>query len=108
MNTVSGETPRKSFHRLPLVQCPVCAERGYARTSEEITPEVRYIYYGCSNLLCGMTWRSMLTVEKVISPSGISADFRPATMKPGKPPGHEFGQKLPLLTYLEGLEPAPG
>lgn len=76
----------------PRMRCPVCEAQAFTRTSEEITPESRRLYYACSNIQCGMTFSASLTVERVISPSGISASFRAAVDRNAKPPGHEFGQ----------------
>jgi len=99
-----------STNRLPIVHCPVCNERAYSRSSEEITPQQRRLYYRCGNFACSMAWTASLIVEKVISPSGISPDFRPLVLKERKPPGHEYGQAPPLpplLTYLDNLGSRP-
>ena len=98
---------RESHRRLPVVRCPVCNHRAYARTSEEVTPIVRYIRYCCSNIDCSMAWVGELQVIRIISPSGISPDFRPPNVKESKPPGHAFGQTLsaPLLDYLAAVTP---
>lgn len=92
---------------MPVVNCPVCGQRAYTRTSEEISPETRRLYYVCSHWECGMRWQALLTVERVVSPSGISPNFRPAQLKPGKPPGHEYGQSPPpLLEFMGRTSPA--
>jgi hypothetical protein len=95
---------KKPSAKRPVVHCPVCNERAHCRTSEEVTPTMRLLYYRCSNLMCSMSWRATLELLNIISPSGISPDFRPAHVKEAKPPGHEFGQ-APLLEYLAAITP---
>lgn len=90
--------------RLPAVRCPVCGERAFVRSSEEVTPIVRLLYYYCSNLPCSMAWKSHLGLVSVISPSGISPDFRDTVLKESKPPGHDFGQ-MSLLDLCPGDDP---
>lgn len=78
--------------RVPKMMCPVCATVAKVRSSEEISPESRRLYFFCGNVQCGMTWCASLTVERVISPSAISPSFRPAVIRDARPPGYEFGQ----------------
>lgn len=87
----------------PVISCPVCDAKALTRTSEEITPVYRRLYYFCTNLECGMTWRAALVFEDVISPSAISNEFRPAREPKEKAPGHDFGQ----LNIFQLLPPAP-
>lgn len=101
-NIVSIDRDRQP--RLPVVRCPVCNHRGHTRTSEELSPETRRLYYRCSNFKCGMTWQAILSFEKVVSPSGISPTFRPAHFKERKPPGHDYGQ-LSILDMLTVASP---
>lgn len=84
--------PRKHVGKAPVVRCPVCDARANTRSSTEITPTFRELYYRCSNIFCGMTWVASISFERVLSPSGISNDFRPQRDDHGKPPGHDFGQ----------------
>lgn len=76
----------------PAVNCPVCGAKARTRSSEEISPTYRRLYLACSEIRCSMTFTASLTFEHVLSPSGISAEFRAAQEKPKLPPGHEFGQ----------------
>jgi hypothetical protein len=78
--------------RAPAMNCPACGKRSNTRSSEEMSPETRRLYYRCPDIHCSMAWTAILSVEKVISPSGISSKFRPAKMRDEKPPGHDFGQ----------------
>ncbi len=78
--------------KAPVMNCPACNSKALCRSSTEISPTYRSLYYSCSNFFCGMTFTASLAFEKVLSPSGVSAEFRPANIKPKKAPGHEFGQ----------------
>lgn len=96
---VQREARKAGPRRMPVVRCPVCNNRAYTRTSEEVTPTLRFVYYFCSHYPCAMTWKAAISVEKVLSPSGLSPEFRPPHQKIDKPPGHEFGQ-APLLDFI--------
>ncbi len=99
--------PEKRIHygKAPVMNCPVCEAKAHTRSSIEIDPTYRQLYYRCSNDECGMTWVASLLFERVLSPSGISAEFRPARQPEGeKPPGHDFGQ----MTIFEALAKTPG
>ncbi|MCW2395152.1 MULTISPECIES: ogr/Delta-like zinc finger family protein [unclassified Sphingobium] len=97
---------RGEKRRLPIVRCPVCNERAMVRTSEEITPTLRQLYYLCSNFKCSMRWRAALQVEEIISPSGVSPEFRPPHYREVKPPGHAFGQAS-LFDGIDVVSSAP-
>lgn len=91
--------------KAPVMNCPACNAKAMCRSSVEISPTYRSLYYGCTNFFCGMTFTASLAFEKVLSPSGVSAEFRPATIKPKKAPGHDFGQ----MTIFDILAPViPG
>lgn len=95
----AGGRDRQSRCRIagkaPAMNCPACGARASARSSDEITPTFRRLYYRCSDDVCGMTWTASLSFEHVLSPSGVSKEFRPAKPAPvrTKPPGHDFGQR---------------
>jgi len=87
-----GVQGRRHFGKIPVMLCPACGEKALCRSSLEVSPTYRSLYYGCTNIACGMTFSASLAFEKVLSPSGVSAEFRPAKVEPKRPPGHEFGQ----------------
>ena len=89
--------------RATRMNCPVCGSRATVRSSGEVTPEYRRLYYGCENVECGMTWAASLCFDHVMSPSGLGTEFREATSRDDKPPGHDFGQ----MTIFEVLSPPP-
>lgn len=78
--------------RDPHMSCPTCAARAIIRSSEEVTPVIRRLYYQCSNFKCSHTWAASLVYERTIVPSGISDTFRPPRIRDEKPPGHDYGQ----------------
>lgn len=88
----TGESRITHHGKAPVVHCPACNAKALTRSSDEISPTYRRLYYRCSNVECGMTWLASLAFERVLSPSGVSADFRPANVDQGKPPGHDYGQ----------------
>lgn len=107
MQTPESAEHRRQLKRMPVVHCPACDSRAYVRTSEEISPRLRILYYYCSRYECSMRWSATLEVLDVLAPSGLNPDFRPANLKVGKPPGHEFGQTAPapLLDFLAAMMP---
>jgi len=89
-----AETPVAERHhgKAPVCRCPVCDHKALTRSSEEISPTYRRLYYVCQNIKCGMTWVASLAFEKTLSPSGLGEEFRPAKVDQERPPGHDFGQ----------------
>lgn len=53
------------------LRCPHCGCVGRRRTSREITPTHREIYYQCSNLFCGHAWRASEHYDWGLTPSAI-------------------------------------
>lgn len=53
------------------ILCPHCRCVGHRRTSRPITEQHREIYYQCSNVACGHTWRATLSYDYGIVPSAI-------------------------------------
>ena len=96
----SGAVTRP-YGKAPAVNCPACGAKALTRSSEEITPTFRRLYLACTDILCSMTFTASLAFEHVLSPSGVSADFRPARIKESKAPGHDFGQ----MSMLDLLAP---
>ncbi len=76
----------------PVMLCPTCGTHSITRTSEEISATTRKLYYRCPNVLCGMSWTALLTVENVIHPSALGGELRRPAPRNDKPPGHDFGQ----------------
>lgn len=88
----SAAEMRRIAGKAPLMLCPTCGHNAVTRTSEEMSVTARKLYYRCSNVLCGMSWTAMLTVENVITPSALGGEYRKEVFRDDKPPGHAFGQ----------------
>lgn len=95
--------PRIHVGKSPVMNCPACDAKAHTRSSLEIDPTYRQLYYRCSSIACGMTWVASLIFERVLSPSGVNSEFRQAKPVKEKAPGHEFGQ----MTIFEILPQAP-
>jgi hypothetical protein len=94
----SGAVTRP-YGKAPAVNCPACGAKALTRSSEEITPTYRRLYLACTDLHCSMTFTASLSFEHVLSPSGVSAEFRPARVKDEPAAGRDFGQ-MSMLDLL--------
>lgn len=105
---VRAETGSRSSaidkRRDPHMSCPACDGRAFIRSSEEVTPVYRRLYYQCSNISCSHTWAAALSYLHTIVPSGVSDHFRPPRVREDKPPGHDFGQ----MNIFEVIAKPPG
>jgi len=102
MPVVAQGGPARGHHgKAPVMNCPACGAKALCRSSLEISPTYRSLYYRCENLACSMAFTASLAFEKVLSPSGVSAEFRPANIKAKRAPGHDFGQ----MTIFDILAP---
>lgn len=90
--------------KAPAVNCPACGSKALTRSSEEISPTFRRLYLACTHLPCAMTFTASLAFEHVLSPSGISAEFRPAKIKDTGKVASDFGQ----MTIFELMAPTIG
>lgn len=91
----------------PVMLCPKCGAHAITRTSEELSPTTRKLYYRCKFELCGMSWTALLTVENVINPSALGGEIRKSATRNDKPPGHDFGQMTIFDVIPPTSEPAP-
>lgn len=53
------------------MNCPHCRHRAQVRTSVELSPTMRQVYFLCTNLACGHSWTAILEAQRTIAPSGI-------------------------------------
>ncbi|AUW59419.1 hypothetical protein C1T17_16325 [Sphingobium sp. SCG-1] len=86
----SGAVRRNN--KQPVMNCPTCGAKANVRSSDEVHPTLRRIYYACTNFHCGMTFRASLIFESTISPSALGDHFREPVVRDAKPPGRDFGQ----------------
>ena len=52
-----------------MMHCPHCRAVAIARSSNVLTSTSRDLFYQCSNVACGHTFRAVLEVNCTISPS---------------------------------------
>lgn len=65
---MTAKLSTKNFRQLTQ-QCPHCSERAVVQDSRQVTRTVRELYFACTNLFCGATFKSQLAVLAMISPS---------------------------------------
>ena len=53
------------------LRCPHCKAQAIRRTSREVTPTFREIFYVCGNAACGHTFKASLSYDYGLSPSAI-------------------------------------
>lgn len=51
------------------IKCPHCGNSATIRTSKEMSPISREVYFQCSNYKCGHSWKSLLSAICTIVPS---------------------------------------
>lgn len=72
--------------RMPM-QCPHCKSPAMIRTSRRVSVLVREIYYQCTNVVCGHTFKATIEIIKTLSPStmpdpAIAAQLNPKRRTP--------------------------
>lgn len=55
----------------PMMHCPHCKDRAYARTSKYLSDLLREVRYCCRNLDCGCIFVCTLEAVRIVSPSAI-------------------------------------
>ena len=53
------------------MNCPHCNSRAQIRTSHQLTPTMREVYFLCANLICGHSWVAHIEAVRTIAPSGV-------------------------------------
>lgn len=57
-----------------LVTCPVCLTKTRIATSRAISSETRELYCQCLNLNCGTSFVSLISLVRIIKPTGKKPD----------------------------------
>ena len=60
---------RQRDYNTPRYSCPHCDSKAKCRTSRSLSVLTQELYLQCSNVYCGHTWKSMLSVVHTIVPS---------------------------------------
>ncbi|HBV77636.1 MULTISPECIES: ogr/Delta-like zinc finger family protein [Vibrio] len=58
-----------------LVTCPVCLTKTRIATSRAISSETRELYCQCLNLNCGTSFVSLISLVRIIKPTGKQPDI---------------------------------
>jgi hypothetical protein len=67
--------------RMPM-NCPHCKSPAIIRTSRRVSVLVREIYYQCTNVVCGHTFKATIEIIKTISPSAMPDPAIAAQLSP--------------------------
>ena len=69
---MTEQSPCKKKYETHLrvrVFCPHCNHQATIRSSKDLSPLSRELYFQCTNFECGHTWRSLLSIVNTIVPS---------------------------------------
>ncbi|WP_337186711.1 ogr/Delta-like zinc finger family protein [Phenylobacterium sp.] len=91
-----------NYRRLTM-KCPHCEEQAIVEDSRPVTRICRDMYFRCSNLHCGFTFKAQLAVISEISPSSAP---HPGVHLPKSPPRRRAGKLVPANDN-DGLAVAP-
>ncbi len=50
-----------------MMKCPLCNHASHTRTSRYLTSGIKEVYYQCQNLTCSSTFKTIESVEKILS-----------------------------------------
>lgn len=50
-----------------MMRCPLCNHSSHTRTCRYITKGTKEVYYQCENIMCSTTFKTLESVEKIIS-----------------------------------------
>lgn len=50
-----------------MMKCPVCQHTSYTRTSRYLSAQTKEVYYQCQNMSCSTTFKTIESVDKIIS-----------------------------------------
>ncbi|MGA7588206.1 MAG: ogr/Delta-like zinc finger family protein [Rouxiella badensis] len=50
-----------------MMRCPICAHAAHTRTSRYLTERTKEAYYQCQNIECSCSFKSVESVDKIIS-----------------------------------------
>lgn len=67
-----------------MMRCPVCQHNSHTRTSRYLTETAKEIYYQCRNIECSCTFKTIESLDKLITAPDIST-----SASGSRPPGYE-------------------
>jgi len=111
---VNAPTPDPVRMQRGIMRCPVCRARSVIRDSEEMTPLVRELYFICTNVDCGHTWKAQLEFVYTLSPSALPTELdlpqapddyqRKRFPSSARPPGSGPGPDPNQITIFDHLD----
>ena len=65
-----------------MMRCPFCRNAAHARTSRYLSDTVKQTYHQCVNVFCSASFRTLESLDKVISPPAEKEEEAPAQVTP--------------------------
>ena len=65
-----------------MMRCPFCRNAAHARTSRYLSDTVKQTYHQCVNVFCSASFRTLESLDKVISPPAEKEEETPAQVNP--------------------------
>ncbi|WP_286775649.1 ogr/Delta-like zinc finger family protein [Leclercia sp. UBA1284] len=68
------------------MRCPFCQNAAHVRTSRYLSDTVKQTYHQCVNVFCLAFFRTLESLDKVISPPAEKEEEAPAQVTPAAAP----------------------
>jgi len=65
-----------------MMRCPFCQNAAHVRTSRYLSDTVKQTYHQCVNVFCSASFRTLESLDKVISPPAEKEEEAPAQVTP--------------------------
>ena len=69
-----------------MMRCPFCQNAAHVRTSRYLSDTVKQSYHQCVNVFCSASFRTLESLDKVISPPAEKEDEAPTQVTPAAAP----------------------
>lgn len=96
-------TKMQNYRRLTM-RCPHCEEQAVVEDSRPVTRTCRDLYFRCSNLHCGFTFKAQLAIVATISPSSMP---HPEVILRSSPPRRNRGRLVPANDDFQQQQATP-
>jgi hypothetical protein len=63
-----------------MLRCPLCRSASNTRTSRYILDQTKEAYYQCTNIECSCSFKSVESLDKIISQPTLKAAAKPITV----------------------------
>ncbi|MEB7501757.1 ogr/Delta-like zinc finger family protein [Leclercia pneumoniae] len=68
-----------------MMRCPFCNNAAHVRTSRYLSDTVKQSYHQCVNVFCSASFRTLESLDKVISPPAEQEKAVPVQVAPAAP-----------------------